>query len=44
VCSSDLFLLTKGSKLRRFVDSFQLMERGYREGAMAYGMITAAKA
>jgi len=40
---AKMFLLTKGSKLRRFVDSFELMERGYREGAMAYGMITAAK-
>lgn len=38
-----MFLLTKGGKLRRFVDSFKLMERGYREGAMAYGMITAVK-
>lgn len=40
---AQMFLLTKGRKLRRFVDSFQLMERGYREGATAYGMITAAK-
>jgi tocopherol O-methyltransferase len=40
---AQMFLYTKGSKLRRFVDSFKLMERGYREGAMAYGMITAVK-
>jgi hypothetical protein len=40
---AKMFLLTKGGKLRRFVDSFQLMEKGYREGALAYGMITAAK-
>jgi tocopherol O-methyltransferase len=40
---AQMFLLTKGSKLRRFVDSFKLMEKGYREGAMAYGMITAVK-
>jgi tocopherol O-methyltransferase len=40
----QLILRTKGGKLRRFVDSFELMERGYRDGAMAYGMITARKA
>jgi tocopherol O-methyltransferase len=40
---AQMFLFTKGSKLRRFVDSFKLMEKGYREGAMAYGMITAVK-
>jgi tocopherol O-methyltransferase len=40
---AQMFLLTKGSKLRRFVDSFPLMEKGYREGAMAYGMIDASK-
>ncbi|MEN6425325.1 MAG: class I SAM-dependent methyltransferase [Phycisphaerales bacterium] len=39
-----MFLYTKGSKLRRFVDSFPLLERGYREGALAYGMIVAARA
>jgi tocopherol O-methyltransferase len=38
-----LMLRGKGGKLRRFLDSFELMERGYREGAMAYGMITAVK-
>lgn len=37
----QLVLHTKASKLRRFVDSFKLMEQSYREGAMAYGMITA---
>ncbi len=40
---AQMFLFTQGSKLRRFVDSFKLMEKGYREGAMAYGMITALK-
>jgi len=40
---AQMFLITKGSKLRRFVDSFKLMEKSYREGAMAYGMITATK-
>jgi tocopherol O-methyltransferase len=39
----QLMLHTKARKLRRFVDSFELMEKGYREGAMAYGMITATK-
>ena len=39
----QLMLHTKARKLRRFVDSFELMERGYREGAMAYGMVTAVK-
>lgn len=39
----QLMLYTKASKLRRFVDSFELMDRGYREGAMAYGMITAIR-
>jgi tocopherol O-methyltransferase len=38
-----LILRRKLGRLRRFVNSFELMERGYREGAMAYGMITAAK-
>ena len=38
-----LMLHGKGGKLRRFIDSFELMEKGYREGAMAYGMITASK-
>lgn len=40
---AKMFLFTKGSKLRRFVNSFELMEKGYREGAMAYGMITAVR-
>jgi tocopherol O-methyltransferase len=40
---AQMFLFTKGSKLRRFVDSFKLMEKGYREGSMAYGMITAVR-
>jgi tocopherol O-methyltransferase len=39
-----LILHTKAGKLRRFVDSFELMEQGYRQGALAYGMITADKA
>ena len=39
----QLILHVKAGKLRRFVDSFELMEKGYREGAMAYGMLTAAK-
>ncbi len=39
---AQMFLHTKGRKLRRFVNSFKLIEKGYREGAMAYGMITAA--
>jgi len=37
----QLVLHTRSGKLRRYVDSFELMERGYREGALAYGMITA---
>jgi tocopherol O-methyltransferase len=39
---AKMFLYTKGSQLRRYVDSFRLMEKGYRDGALAYGMITAA--
>lgn len=39
----QLILHLKAGKLRRFVDSFELMEKGYREGAMAYGMLTATK-
>jgi len=39
----QLMLRTKARKLRRFVDSFELMDKGYREGAIAYGMITAGK-
>lgn len=39
----QLMLHTKARKLRRFVDSFEWMEKAYREGAMAYGMITAVK-
>jgi tocopherol O-methyltransferase len=38
-----LIVHAKAGKLRRFVDSFGLMEKGYREGATAYGMITAVK-
>lgn len=41
---AQMFLYTKGSRLRRFVGSFKLLERGYREGALAYGMITASRA
>ncbi len=40
----QLVLHAKGGKLRRFVDSFRLMEEGYRTGAMAYGMLTATRA
>jgi tocopherol O-methyltransferase len=39
----QLILRAKGGKLRRFVDSFQLMDEGYRSGAMAYGMLTATR-
>jgi tocopherol O-methyltransferase len=39
----QLVLRTKAGKLRRFVDAFGLMEQGYREGAMAYGMFTAVR-
>lgn len=39
----QLLLKTRAGKLRRFVDSFELMERGYRQGAMAYGIITATR-
>ena len=38
-----LVLHAKAGKLRRFVDSFALMEKAYQEDAMAYGMITAGK-
>ncbi len=38
---AKMFLYTKGSQIRRFVDSFKSMEKGYRDGALAYGMITA---
>ncbi len=40
----QLIVHAKAGKLRRFVDSFALMEKAYREGAMAYGMITTARA
>lgn len=40
---AKMYLYTKGAKFRRFVDSLPLIERGYREGVMAYGMITAVK-
>jgi tocopherol O-methyltransferase len=39
----QLVLYTRSGKLRRFVESFRLMERAYREGAMAYGLVTAAR-
>ena len=39
---AKMFLYTKGSHLRRFVDSLKSMEKGYRDGALAYAMITAA--
>jgi len=41
---AQMFLYTKGSKLRRFVECFKLLERGYREEALAYGMIVATRA
>jgi len=40
----QLMLFTKASRLRRFVDSFKLLDRGYHEGALAYGMIVATRA
>jgi hypothetical protein len=42
--SSQSCLTADIRKLRGFVDSFKLLERGYREGALAYGMIAATKA
>lgn len=41
---AQMFLYTRGSKLRRYVECFKLLERGYREGALAYGMIVATRA
>lgn len=38
-----MVLRIRGGKLRRFVDSFRLMEEGYRTGAMTYGMLTAMR-
>jgi tocopherol O-methyltransferase len=38
-----LVVHARAGKLRRFVDSFELMEKGYRESAMAYGMLTAVR-
>jgi tocopherol O-methyltransferase len=38
-----MLVRARGGKLRRFVDSFELMETAYRGGAMAYGMISAVK-
>lgn len=40
---AQMFLYTRGSKLRRYVECFKLLERGYREGALAYGMIVATR-
>ena len=40
---AQMVVHSKNGKLRRFVESFDLMDRGYREGALAYGMITARK-
>jgi tocopherol O-methyltransferase len=40
---AQLVLRTRGGKLRRFVDSFPCVVEGYRQGALAYGMLTAVR-